>query len=173
MWLYMGQRSFKLTPEQYAEKLDGAARLVNLLGQTDKVGSVQGAGARATPDWRRAGPGRLGLQAGGDGQGGQGRRGRGAPGSGRRRGGGGVRGGGRAPRPRPRRPSPWRAAAPLTPRPRPPRCRVAWLQVRAFLSAPAKAVKGLPKRPVVGTAVSIQLDLTEAQVAEWFGSGYE
>jgi hypothetical protein len=46
-------------------------------------------------------------------------------------------------------------------------------QVRAFLSAPARSVKGLPRRPVVGTAISIQLDLSAAQVAEWFGAGYE
>jgi hypothetical protein len=81
MWVYMGQRSFKLTPEQYAEKLDGVAQLVNTLNQTDKV--------------------------------------------------------------------------------------------RAFLRAPARSSKGLPKRPVVGTAISIQLDLNEAQVREWFGSGYD
>lgn len=38
MWLHLGQRSFKLTAEQYAEKIDGVAQLVNVLGQTDKVG---------------------------------------------------------------------------------------------------------------------------------------
>ena len=50
---------------------------------------------------------------------------------------------------------------------------LALAQVRAFLSAPAKSEKGLPKRPVVGTAISIQLNLDNAQVAEWFGAGYE
>lgn len=57
----------------------------------------------------------------------------------------------------------------------PPSCawRASPPQVRAFLSAPAKSEKGLPKRPVVGTAVSIQLNLDEAQVAEWFGAGYD
>lgn len=81
MWLHLEQRSFQLTPEQYEEKLDGVAQLVNILGQTDKV--------------------------------------------------------------------------------------------RAFMSSPAKSQKGLPRRPVVGTAISIQLDLDEAQVAEWFGAGYD
>lgn len=46
-------------------------------------------------------------------------------------------------------------------------------QVRAFLSAPAKSQKGLPPRPVVGTAISIRLDLDDSQVAEWFGAGYD
>ena len=81
MWIYMGQRSFQLTPEQYDEKLEGVAALVNALGQTAKV--------------------------------------------------------------------------------------------RAFLQAPAKSQRGLPRRPVVGTAISIQLDLTPAQVEEWFGAGYQ
>ncbi|KAI8467626.1 MAG: hypothetical protein J3K34DRAFT_523609 [Monoraphidium minutum] len=81
MWLHLGQRSFKLTPEQYADKIDNIAQLVNVLGQTDKV--------------------------------------------------------------------------------------------RAFLTAPARASKGLPPRPVVGTAVTIRLDLSDAQVQEWFGAGYD
>ncbi|GBF93357.1 hypothetical protein Rsub_06395 [Raphidocelis subcapitata] len=81
LWLYRGQRSFKLTREQYDEKVDSIAALVNALGQTDKV--------------------------------------------------------------------------------------------RAFLSAPAKGKNGLPSRPVVGTAVSIRLELNAAQIREWFGSGYD
>jgi hypothetical protein len=48
-----------------------------------------------------------------------------------------------------------------------------WLQVRAFLKAPAKSMKGLPRRPVVGTAISIRLDLDKAQISEWFGAGYD
>jgi hypothetical protein len=34
-------------------------------------------------------------------------------------------------------------------------------------------MKGLPRRPVVGTAISIRLDLTRAQISEWFGQGYD
>jgi hypothetical protein len=45
--------------------------------------------------------------------------------------------------------------------------------VRAFLNAPAKAQKGLPPRPVVGTAVSVRLDLDDSQVEEWFGAGFD
>jgi hypothetical protein len=45
--------------------------------------------------------------------------------------------------------------------------------VRAFLRAPARSRKGLPRRPVVGTAISIRLDLTRAQISEWFGQGYD
>lgn len=56
-------------------------------------------------------------------------------------------------------------------------CGVVWhlpmLQVRAFLKAPAKSMKGLPRRPVVGTAISIRLDLDRAQISEWFGQGYD
>jgi hypothetical protein len=81
MWLHLGQRSFQLTADQYAEKLDNVAQLVNVLGQTDKV--------------------------------------------------------------------------------------------RAFLNAPAKATKGLPPRPVVGTAVTIRLDLDDAQIKQWFSAGYD
>jgi hypothetical protein len=47
------------------------------------------------------------------------------------------------------------------------------LQVRAFLKAPAKSQKGLPRRPVVGTAISIRFDLDQAVIDEWFGSGYD
>ena len=80
-WLYLGQRSFRLTPEQYIEKLANTAALVNALGQT-----------------------RL---------------------------------------------------------------------VRAFLAAPARSQKGMPARPVVGTAVTIRLDLDPAVIDEWFGQGYQ
>lgn len=37
MWLHADQASFKMTPQQYQEKLDSVAQLVNVLGQTDKV----------------------------------------------------------------------------------------------------------------------------------------
>jgi hypothetical protein len=47
------------------------------------------------------------------------------------------------------------------------------LQVRAFLKAPAKSQKGLPRRPVVGTAISIRFDLDQAVIDEWFGRGYD
>lgn len=50
------------------------------------------------------------------------------------------------------------------------RCR-AWGQdskVVEFLKAPAKPRKGLPSRPIVGTAVSIQLDLDQAIIDEFF-----
>jgi len=47
------------------------------------------------------------------------------------------------------------------------------VQVRAFLKAPARSMKGLPRRPVVGTAISIRLDLDKAQISEWFGQGYD
>lgn len=58
--------------------------------------------------------------------------------------------------------------------PAPARCAVLrCAQVRAFLKAPARSMKGLPKRPVVGTAISIRLDLDKAQISEWFGSGYD
>jgi hypothetical protein len=52
-------------------------------------------------------------------------------------------------------------------------CAVLLSQVRAFLRAPAKSMKGLPRRPVVGTAISIRLDLDKAQISEWFGQGYD
>jgi hypothetical protein len=41
-------------------------------------------------------------------------------------------------------------------------------RVRAFLEAPAKSQKGLPRRPTMGTAVSISLDVTPAQVEAYF-----
>jgi hypothetical protein len=44
LWLYRGQRSFKLTREQYDEKVDAVAALVNALGQTDKARRGGGAG---------------------------------------------------------------------------------------------------------------------------------
>jgi len=44
MWLHLGQRSFQLTPEQYADKLDSIAQLINVLNQTDKVGCFGGCG---------------------------------------------------------------------------------------------------------------------------------
>uniref|UniRef100_A0A383VWH4 Uncharacterized protein n=1 Tax=Tetradesmus obliquus TaxID=3088 RepID=A0A383VWH4_TETOB len=81
MWLHLEQQSFKMSVEQYTEKLDGIAAMVNVLGQTDKV--------------------------------------------------------------------------------------------RAFLKAPAKSQKGLPRRPVVGTAISIRFDLDQAVIDEWFGRGYD
>lgn len=37
MWLHLEQQSFKMTYDQYMEKLEGVAALVNILGQTDKV----------------------------------------------------------------------------------------------------------------------------------------
>lgn len=37
MWLHLEQQSFKMTYDQYMEKLDSVAALVNVLGQTDKV----------------------------------------------------------------------------------------------------------------------------------------
>ncbi|PNH04303.1 hypothetical protein TSOC_009553, partial [Tetrabaena socialis] len=81
MWVHLGQRSFKLTEEQYMEKMEGAAYLVGALGQTDKV--------------------------------------------------------------------------------------------RAFLQEPARSQKGLPPRPVVGTAITIRFDLEPSVIAEWFGEGYQ
>jgi hypothetical protein len=41
-------------------------------------------------------------------------------------------------------------------------------RVRAFLEAPAKSSKGLPRRPTMGTAVSIALDVTQAQIEAYF-----
>ncbi|GLI69234.1 hypothetical protein VaNZ11_013809 [Volvox africanus] len=81
MWSHLEQRSFKLTEQQYMEKLDGVAYLVGALGQTDKV--------------------------------------------------------------------------------------------RAFLKEPARSQKGLPPRPVVGTAISIRFDLEAGVIEEWFGNGYQ
>lgn len=45
--------------------------------------------------------------------------------------------------------------------------------VRATLKERARSQKGLPPRPVVGTAISIRLDLDEAVIREWFGNGYQ
>jgi hypothetical protein len=81
MWTHLEQRSFKMTEEQYMEKLDAVATMVNVLGQTDKV--------------------------------------------------------------------------------------------RSFLSAPAKSQNGMPRRPVVGTAISIQFEMDKATIEEWFGNGYQ
>lgn len=39
-WLHLEQRSFKMSPQQYMDKLDGVASLVNALGQTNKVGHL-------------------------------------------------------------------------------------------------------------------------------------
>jgi len=36
------QRSFKMSPQQYMDKLEGVAALVNALGQTDKVRAASG-----------------------------------------------------------------------------------------------------------------------------------
>mmetsp|Transcript_21566 Transcript_21566/g.36736 ORF Transcript_21566/g.36736 Transcript_21566/m.36736 type:complete len:298 (+) Transcript_21566:38-931(+) len=47
------------------------------------------------------------------------------------------------------------------------------LKVREFLGAPAKSQKGLPRRPVMGTAISIQLDLEPDVVKDFFGAGYQ
>jgi hypothetical protein len=41
--------------------------------------------------------------------------------------------------------------------------------VRAFLKATPKAGKGLPTRPIVGIAVSFQLDLPDSVIADWIG----
>ncbi|KXZ57019.1 hypothetical protein GPECTOR_1g920 [Gonium pectorale] len=46
-------------------------------------------------------------------------------------------------------------------------------KVRAFLKAPARSQKGMPPRPVVGTAISIRFDLEPGVVEEWFGNGYQ
>ncbi|KAL6746600.1 hypothetical protein V8C86DRAFT_1820329 [Haematococcus lacustris] len=81
MWQHLEQRSFRMTEEQYMEKMDSVAYLVNVLDQTQLV--------------------------------------------------------------------------------------------RAFLQKPAKSEKGLPKRPVVGTAISIRLDLPPQVISEFFGSGYQ
>lgn len=41
--------------------------------------------------------------------------------------------------------------------------------VRTFLSAPAKSQNGMPSRPVVGTAVTIPLNVSQSTVEAWFG----
>lgn len=48
----------------------------------------------------------------------------------------------------------------------------AWKQeavVREFFSKPPRPSRGLPARPVAGSAVSIKLDVEQAMVEEWFG----
>jgi hypothetical protein len=50
----------------------------------------------------------------------------------------------------------------------------AWGQankVVSFLKEPIAPRRGLPSRPVIGNAVSVQLDLTREQISEWFGRG--
>eukprot|EP00890_Picochlorum_soloecismus_P000613 jgi/Picsp_1/1552/NSC_05030-R1_protein len=42
-------------------------------------------------------------------------------------------------------------------------------RVISFLKEPITPRRGLPSRPIVGNAVSISLDLTPDQIAEWFG----
>ena len=42
-------------------------------------------------------------------------------------------------------------------------------RVVSFLKEPITPRRGLPSRPIVGNAVSISLDLTDDQIAEWFG----
>ena len=41
--------------------------------------------------------------------------------------------------------------------------------VRAFLKQKATSKRGMPKRPIVGVAIAIQLDLPPSVVAEWIG----
>ncbi|GAX81528.1 hypothetical protein CEUSTIGMA_g8956.t1 [Chlamydomonas eustigma] len=81
MWSHLEQRSFKLTPEQYVEKLDSICYLLNAINQAEVV--------------------------------------------------------------------------------------------RATLKQPAKSVNGMPSRPVVGTAISIKLTVTELTIEQWFGRGYQ
>lgn len=50
-------------------------------------------------------------------------------------------------------------------------CLQAWGQsarVRGYLAQPARPRKGLPAKPIIGTAISIQLDLDDATIDEWF-----
>lgn len=46
-------------------------------------------------------------------------------------------------------------------------------KVRSFLQAPARSQNGLPRRPVVGTAITIPLELDKAVIEEWFGAGFQ
>lgn len=39
-----------------------------------------------------------------------------------------------------------------------------------FLKEPVAPRRGLPSRPIVGNAVTLQLDLTKDQISEWFGT---
>lgn len=43
-------------------------------------------------------------------------------------------------------------------------------QVRSFLRQKPKARNGMPPRPIVGTAVALQLDLPKETVEEWIGN---
>ncbi|KAL4442932.1 hypothetical protein ABPG77_008423 [Micractinium sp. CCAP 211/92] len=44
-------------------------------------------------------------------------------------------------------------------------------RVTAFLRQPARPRKGMPSKPIVGTAISIQLDLEDAVIDEFFAQG--
>ena len=44
-------------------------------------------------------------------------------------------------------------------------------RVAAFLEQPARPRQGMPSKPIVGTAVSIQLDLPPHIIADFFGQG--
>lgn len=44
-------------------------------------------------------------------------------------------------------------------------------RVAAFLRQPARPRKGMPSKPIVGTAISIQLDLEDAIIDEFFAQG--
>ncbi|KAL4457654.1 hypothetical protein ABPG75_012519 [Micractinium tetrahymenae] len=44
-------------------------------------------------------------------------------------------------------------------------------RVEAFLRQPARPRKGMPSKPIVGTAISIQLDLEDAVINEFFAQG--
>jgi hypothetical protein len=46
------------------------------------------------------------------------------------------------------------------------------VKIRSFLQQPARSQNGMPPRPVVGTAISIRLDLDQRTVDEFFGRGY-
>jgi hypothetical protein len=43
-------------------------------------------------------------------------------------------------------------------------------EVRAFFNEKPKAKNGMPPRPIVGTAVALQLDLPQEVVQEWLGN---
>ncbi len=54
----------------------------------------------------------------------------------------------------------------------PPHTQRAWKQeqvVRDFFSKPPRPSRGLPARPVPGSAVSVKLDVEQAVIDEWFG----
>lgn len=44
-------------------------------------------------------------------------------------------------------------------------------RVQSFLRQPARPRKGMPSKPIVGTAISIQLDLDDAVIEEFFSQG--